>query len=62
MSSTYPYRCRRMKTEHLLAAYGTLRLGEVNHRLLADVPCEWLDGVAVCREAGVGFHAAGQLV
>jgi len=51
-----------MKTEHLLAAYGTLRLGEVNHRLLADVPCEWLDGVAVCREAGVGFHAAGQLV
>jgi len=33
-----------MKTEHLLAAYGTLRPGEVNHRLLADVPGEWLDG------------------
>ena len=34
----------RMKTEHLLAAYGTLRPGEINHRLLADVPGEWLDG------------------
>ena len=33
-----------MKTEHLLAAYGTLRPGEVNHRLLADLPGEWLDG------------------
>jgi len=33
-----------MKTENLLAAYGTLRPGEVNHRLLADVPGEWLDG------------------
>ena len=25
-----------METDHLLAAYGTLRPGEVNHRLLAD--------------------------
>jgi gamma-glutamylcyclotransferase (GGCT)/AIG2-like uncharacterized protein YtfP len=33
-----------VKTDHLLAAYGTLRPGEVNHRLLADVPGEWLDG------------------
>ena len=33
-----------METEHLLAAYGTLRAGEVKHRLLADVPGEWLDG------------------
>src|ERR687885_200619 len=32
-----------MRTEHLLAAYGTLRPGEVNHRLLADLPGEWLD-------------------
>jgi gamma-glutamylcyclotransferase (GGCT)/AIG2-like uncharacterized protein YtfP len=33
-----------METDHLLAAYGTLRPGEVNHRLLADIPGEWLDG------------------
>jgi gamma-glutamylcyclotransferase (GGCT)/AIG2-like uncharacterized protein YtfP len=33
-----------VETEHLLAAYGTLRPGEVNHRLLANVPGEWLDG------------------
>ena len=33
-----------METDQLLAAYGTLRPGEVNHRLLAAVPGEWLDG------------------
>jgi len=33
-----------MQTDHLLAAYGTLRPGDVIHRLLEDVPGEWLDG------------------
>ena len=33
-----------METDHLLAAYGTLRPGEINHRLRADLPGEWLDG------------------
>ena len=33
-----------IETDQLLAAYGTLRPGEINYRLLADEPGEWLDG------------------
>ena len=48
----------RMEPEHLLAAYWTLRPGEVNHRLLADVPGEWLDGwVSGYRGEEDGFPA-----
>ena len=38
-----------------LAAYGTLRSGESNHAMLADVPGEWLQGSV----EGVRFTAKG---
>ncbi len=38
-----------------LAAYGTLRPGESNHHLLADVPGEWLKGTV----QGVRFIVNG---
>jgi gamma-glutamylcyclotransferase (GGCT)/AIG2-like uncharacterized protein YtfP len=38
-----------------LAVYGTLRPGESNHAMLADVPGEWLSGTV----EGVRFVAKG---